>query len=219
MSKKVRKLPETLVLDVAGSTLTFVFVPTIGRAPLDDLNTDLDLITKVQAQRLPAALRFGDNEVLRSVTDAVSTDFPGRRGTRKLMTVPLKNSRSEHGRHLLFFGLGQSQHYDGNIVCETFEALFQQALELGSESVTVPFVPNPMTKDCLSHKATAFKLKDVLRQVLEKHTGPVSLREVKLWCSGAAVRHIRQALQSEADSNNEGCHCEVHEPDEEATPS
>jgi hypothetical protein len=211
MAKKVLN-QAPVVREIAGVEIKFVFVPTIGRAPLDELDTDLALITKVHAMDLPAAVRIGDSDVLRHITDTIRSEFPGRRGTYKVLNVPLKNSRRENGRHLLFFGLGPCQTYNGNIVCDTFRTLFTQALELRSESVTVPFIPNPMTKDCLSHKSTALWLKDVLRQVLEKHEGPVSLREVKLWCSPAAVRHIRKALEG---TDGEGCYCEVFDEDEE----
>jgi len=157
---------------------------------------------------LPTALRFSDNTVMQQVTETVRSDFPGRRGTFKVLSVPLRNSRQTEGRHLMFFGLGPCQQYDGNIVCETFDTLFSQALDLDVESVTVPFVPNPMTKDCLTHKATAFKLKDVLRKVIEKAEKPVKLREIKLWCTASAVRHIIGALKGDS---GEGCFCEVHD--------
>lgn len=198
------KRSSVLPLEIAGVQLTFVFVSNIGKAPVDGLNSDLDLITKVHAMDLHEVLRFGDQDVFRQVADTVS-EFPGRRGTSKLLQVPLKNSRGEKARRLMFVGLGPCQQFDGNIVCETFETLFAQALEIGAESVTVPFIPNPMTKDRLSHKATAYKLKDVLKRLLEKQEVPVNLREVKIWCTPPAVRHIKAALLHERP---EGCHCQ-----------
>jgi hypothetical protein len=62
-----------------------------------------------------------------------------------------------------------------------------------------------MTKTSMTHRATAFKMKHVLRQVLREWEGPVSLQEVMVYCAPAAVRHIQTGLQIELPT--EGCPC------------
>lgn len=184
---------------------TFTFAPFAGRGPLDDVATDLVLMTKLYQHDVPAALHVSEPTVADLLKTTVNERFPGKRGDFELLQTTLLNTAGEPGRFILLYGLGPAHSYNSKTSCAVFETLFRQALELGVSSVTVPFIPNPMTKDSLTHKATAFKMKHVLMQVLRDWQGPVSLTEVKAYCAPSAVRHILAGLQIEQVVD--GCPC------------
>ena len=184
---------------------SFTFAPFAGRKPLDDLPTDLVLMAKLYRHDIPAALHVSEPDVAHLLRTTVKKEFVGKRGEVRLLQTPLLNSQGQRGRHVLLFGLGDQSSYGSRTSCKVFEAFFLKALELGARHVTVPFIPNPMTKTQMTHRATAFKMKHVLRQVLHSWQGPVALTEVMLYCSPAAVRHIEAGLAIE---QGEGCPCE-----------
>lgn len=183
---------------------SFTFAPFAGRTPMDKCNTDLVLMTKLFRHDVPAALHVDEPSVADLLKTTVKEEFQGKRGESRLLKTSLPNSNGDPGRYILLVGLGPANFYDSKTSCLVFETLFTQALELGVKSVTIPFIPNPMTKGSLTHKATAFKLKRVLARVLAKWKGPVALTEVKMYCAPAAVRHIQNGLLIEA---GESCPC------------
>jgi hypothetical protein len=183
---------------------SFTFAPFAGRMPLDEVPSDLVLMTKLYRHDIPAALHVSEPSVATLLKTTIQEEFAGKRGEFQLLQSCLPNSQGEPGRHILLIGLGPVNSYNSKTSCRVFEILFEQALELGATSVLVPFIPNPMTKESLTHKATAFKMKHVLTRVLREWKGPVSLTEVKFYCSPAAVRHIQQGLQINA---GDGCPC------------
>ncbi len=193
------------VTEIAAVVLpSFTFAPFAGRSPLDKCDTDLVLMTKLFRHDVPAALHVNEPSVAELLKTTVGGDFQGKRGEHLLLETSLTNSLGKPGRYILLIGLGEANAYDSKTSCLVFETLFTQALELGVKSITIPFIPNPMTKGSLTHKATAFKLKHVLVRVLQRWTGPVALEEVKMYCTPAAVRHIQEGLRIEA---GEGCPC------------
>ena len=185
---------------------SFTLAPFAGRTPLDEVSTDLVLMTKLYRHDIPAALHVSEPSAAELLKSSIGEEFSGKRGQVSLLQSTLPNSQGEPGRYFLLYGLGPEQHYGGRTTCALFETFFKQALELGVAHVTVPFIPNPMTKNSMTHRATAFKLKHVLRQVLRAWQGPVPLREVTLYCTPAAVRHIKAGLQIELPEG--GCPCE-----------
>jgi hypothetical protein len=175
----------------------FTFDPRAGVTPLDDIESDLVLITKLYRMELPMALHPAEPSVLELLGRTIQREFHGKRGSTKLLQVPLRNTQGALGRYLLLAGLGPAPSFNGKTVCSVFESLFVQAIELGVETVLVPFVPNRMTKNSLTHKATAFKMKSVLAQVAKRMNGVGKLREIKLFCAPPAVRHIQSGLSIE----------------------
>lgn len=184
---------------------SFTFAPFAGRLPLDAVKTDLVLMTKLFRHDVPAAIHVSEPSVAELLKTTIKEEFPGKRLEVRLLESPLLNSEGQEGRYILLIGLGQQQSYGSSITCKVFETLFTQALELGVRHVTVPFIPNPMTRTVMTHRATAFKMKHVLKQVLREWSGPVSLVEVMSYCTPAAVRHIEAGLQID---QGDGCPCE-----------
>jgi hypothetical protein len=184
---------------------SFTFAPFAGRSPIDEVQTDLVLMTKLYRHDIPAAIHVSEPSVAHLLKTTINEEFAGKRGEVRLLPTPLLNSEGQEGRQILLIGLGPQQNYKSSITCMVFATLFQQALELGVRHVTVPFIPNPMTKAQLTHRATAFKMKHVLKQVLRDWNGPVALTEVTSYCTPAAVRHIEAGLQI---GQGDGCPCE-----------
>lgn len=211
MAKKLARghsgTPVVVVEDSGIVLPSFKFVAGAGRKPLDDVHTDLVLLTKLYRMDVPATLHPTDPDVAETLLRTVRENFPGKKGTTKLLPVPLRNSRGEPGRILMLAGLGQSVNYCGQVACSVFRKFFEQAIDLKVESVLVPFVPNPMTKTLLTHKATAFKLKSVLQEVVKERGGAGRLKEIQIYCHPAAVATIREGLRIE---QGEGCNCHGH---------
>jgi hypothetical protein len=199
--------PVVLVEDSGITLPSFKFVANAGRKALDDIDTDLVLITKLYRMEVPAALHHREPNVAGLLKRTVKEGFHGKKGTARLLSVPLPNSRGDSGRYVLFLGLGQAINYCGQTACSVFRKLFETALDLEVESVLVPFVPNPMTKNALTHKATAFKLKSVLTEVVRERGHAGKLREIKLFCHPNAVPTIQDGLSIE---QGEGCNCHGH---------
>ncbi|HEY9790283.1 MAG TPA: hypothetical protein V6D22_07790 [Candidatus Obscuribacterales bacterium] len=211
-------MAKKLALDQSGTTVvtvedsgitlpSFKFVANAGRKALDDIDTDLVLITKLYRMDVPAALHHREPNVADILKRTVNEGFHGKKGTARLLTVPLRNSRGESGRYVLFLGLGQAINYCGQTACTVFRKLFQTAIDLEVESVLVPFVPNPMTKTALTHKATAFKMKSILAEVVAERGHAGKLREIKVFCHPNAVPTIQDGLMIE---QGEGCNCHAH---------
>ena len=195
-----------LVIEAARNVVmpAFSFAPFMGRKPLDTLDTDLVLVTKLYRTAVPAALHVRDGAVAERIKVICKSDFLGKKGDSRLLEVPLPNARGKKGRYVHLLGLGPASGYCGQTACGTFEEFFKKALELGVERVTLPFIPNPMTKTSLSHKLTAFKMKKTLLRVLQGHKGPVALKEVQIYCHPAAVRSIQEGLDAE---QGDDCRC------------
>lgn len=183
---------------------SFTFAPFAGRQALDSVPTDLVLMTKLYRHDVHLALHVSEPDVATLLKTTVKEEFAGKRGEFRLLQSSLPSTQADTGRYILLVGLGQASSYDSKTACRVFEILFTQALELGVKSVLVPFIPNPKTRDSLTHKATAYKLKHVLSRVLHEWTGPVGLTEVVMYCAPAAVRHIEAGL---AIDRGEGCPC------------
>ena len=185
----------------------FTFAPFAGRMAPDELETDLLLVSKLYRQDIHPTLHVENPVVASLLKRTVKEEFPGKRGTSKLLQVPLPNSRGQIGRHHLLVGLGSPSSYHHQTCCETFEIFVRTALQLGVERATVAFVPNPMTKDSFTHKATAYKLKDTIARAFASWTeGPIKLREIQIFCDPNAVRHIQAALALEVGTDK-GCPC------------
>ncbi len=186
---------------------TFTFAPLMGRSPLDVLETDMVLMTKLYRMDVPASMHVRNPDVAEMLKDSLREQFAGKKGTSQLLEAPLPNSRGQSGRYIFLFGLGPAESYTGQVACQTFEVFLKKALELGVERVTIPFIPNPMTKTSLTHKATAYKLKQVVARVLSEHEGPVELKEIQIYCTPPAVRHIKHGL--EIEHGKDDCHCHI----------
>jgi hypothetical protein len=212
MAQKLRTtrsgLP-VITLDDSGIVVpSFTFEPYAGRKPLDEIPADLVLVTKLYRHDIPAALHLREPSVGELLKTTVREGFSGKKGTTELLRVPLLNSRGDTERFVLMVGLGPATSYCGRTACNVFETLFNQALDLGVSNVLVPFIPNPMTKYSLTHKATAFKLKSVLKQVLAQRGGAGALQEIKIYCHPAAVRYIQEGLSID---HGEACSCSVRQ--------
>ena len=194
---------EALVVKVDDSGIvlpTFTFVPHASKVPLDDIPADLVLLTKFHGHDIPATLYPCEPVTEELLRRTVKDEFSGRRGTIRLLPAGLRNSRGGLGSHFFLAGLGSASSYDGMVACAVFESFFKEAI--ARESVIVPFVPNAMTKESLTHRATAFHLKSVLRRVAAEH-GIGKLKEIKIYCHSSAVRHITTGL-----SKCDQCNCE-----------
>lgn len=183
----------------------FYFEPFAGRKPLDDFDTDLVLLTKLYRMDVPDVLHFRQPDVAELVRKKVKESFPGKKGAHALVQTGLNDSQGKPNRQLLLIGLGPASSYCSNTACAVFRLFIEQALELGCEEVTIPFIPNPMTT--YTHKATAFKLKNTLAQVLaERGDKPNTLKKIRVWCTPPAVRSIKQGLQI---TQGDGCGCQT----------
>jgi hypothetical protein len=200
-------VPVVMLKDSGIELPNFTFVPRAGSVALDDIDTDLVLLTKLYRMDIPAALHATESNAGSILRQTVKGGFSGKKGSTKLLHVPLRNSHGELGRHMLLVGLGPAGSYNGQTACQVFETFFRTAFELDVESVLIPFCPNPMTKQLLTHRATAFKLKSVLSKLVKDRGGLGKLREVKIYCAPPAVRHINSGLSIE---QGDDCRCASH---------
>lgn len=197
-----------IVLELEDVALpAFTFAPFMGRRPLDQIDTDIVLMTRLYRMAVPAAMHVKDPLIGKELKRIFKSTFQGKRGDTELVKVQLSDSQGDPGRYIYLVGLGHARGYCGSTACSTFDLFFQKVFELGVESATIPFIPNPMTRQQMTHKATAFKLKRTLLNAVKARGGAGNLQEIQIYCHPAAVRSIMDGLLIE--QGMEDCHCQV----------
>lgn len=185
----------------------FKVVPLVGKTPLDAIEADLTLITVVQGMKVPTSLRAMDAEVGSKIKDTIkSHNFGGRRGQSLLFDVPLADGQNK--RKVLIAGIGRADEYCGEVACEVFRGLFDQALREGLETIVVPVVPKRATSGCMSIKSTVIKLRRTLAHAIAAHEGEVKLKEVQIYCTTQAARYVREGINFDLPAKHaQGCKC------------
>ena len=185
----------------------FKVVPLVGKTPLDAIEADLTLITVVQGMRVPTSLHAMDADVGTKIKDTIKGHkFGGRRGQSLLFDVPLADGQTK--RKVLIAGIGRADEYCGEVACEVFRGMFDKALQEGLETVVVPVVPKRATSDCMSIKSTVIKLRKTLAHAIAAHAGEVKLKEVQIYCTTQAARHVREGIAFALPTKHtQGCNC------------
>lgn len=198
MSKKMQGVrydsPITIEADDGTVLATCTFAPQVNKVPLDEIPADLVMLAKSQGVKLPQALHLREPNAAHAIRGALLEDFSAACGETKLCQLSSGRSRREPSRGVVLVGLGPSHAFCDSVVCAAFEAFFNQAIAEGARTVVVPFVVNPQAEFCLTHKATAYRLKSVLKRVAAKRGGLGRLQEIKIYCHPSAVKSIRQGL-------------------------
>lgn len=183
----------------------FTFIATLGRTTLDDLSTDLVVVPKLYRLAIPEKLHVKHPGVGDSLRKKVKAGFQGRRGAFDVLSTDLPNSAGQPGCKILLTGIGAAESYCADVAAQIFEVVFKKALEMGVRKVTIPFVSNRVTGSNVNLGQTACRMKRALAKVLRESDGKSTLREVEIYCTASAVRHIKDGLGAAPD---EDCHCQ-----------
>lgn len=185
----------------------FTFAATMGRKSIEEIKTDLVLVTMLHRMSVPGSLKLKTPEVAELVKQTIKAkNFDGKSGSRLLIETSLKKTDGEAGRHVLLVGLGRASCYKADTAYNVVQLLVDEAIQVGARTVTIPFVPNRMTEGCLNLKATAFKLKCAVAQRFSELDGEVSLKEIQIYCTPQAKRHIQQGLEIPLEAESD-CRC------------
>jgi hypothetical protein len=181
------------------------FAPHANKIPIDEVPADMVMIAKSQGVKLPHALHMVHPDHAEMVRSALLEDFSGHSGEIKLLPLKLRPSQPGLSRHLALVGLGPSHAYCDSVVCSAFETFLNQAVDQGARTVLVPFVVNNNSEFALTHKATAYRLKSIVKRVAQSRGGLGQLQEIKIYCTPAAVKSIREGLNIPHAGNTCGC--------------
>lgn len=176
----------------------------LGRVVLDDLASDLVVVPKLYNLAIPTKLHCKDARVGDALRKKVKAGFRGKRGSLDVLSTELPNSKGTPGAKILLTGIGAPESYCVDVAEEIFEVIFKKALELGVEKLTVPFVAKRVTSSSLGLRRTACRMKKVLAKVLAAYDKPAKLKEVQVFCTSAARRHIQDGLNA---SPEDACAC------------
>lgn len=187
----------------------FTIVPLLGKSSLDSVGADLMLITMVQGMRVPSKLYAMDARVGGTIKDKIkSAHFGGRRGQSLLFDVPLTDGDAK--RKVLLHGIGRSEEYCGEVACEVFGKLIDEALEAGSSTVVVPLLAGGAAGGCVNIRSTVIKLRRMLAHKLASCDAgkAATIKEIKLFCTPQAKRHVQDGLDHILPAkHSEGCNC------------
>lgn len=202
MKRMVLPEPIRLVDETMPQLPKFSFETTLGRGSIEDVATDIVLIPMLFQMSVPKTLHATDEGVGELIRTAIDEhQFQGKRGTSLAVETELPDSDGGPGRTIFLAGLGRPQCFDADVAESVFTRLIEEAVERGAKTVTVPFIANRMTKTCLNLKGTAHRLKKAVARHFAKLDGPVSLTEIKIYCSPQARAHIEKGLNAPIDED------------------
>lgn len=192
----------------------FVYFTDIGRRQMEDIHTDLMLVTMLSSQQVPTCLHARGPEIGDQIRQHIQTArFEGRRGQKLLVETSLPGATQEFPRRLLIAGIGSPLTFCAETAHTVFSTLIGEALKLGVKTVTIPFVANRGTGNCTNLKAMSYQLKVALTQCYAAFDGEPALEEIQILCSSQAKRFIQEGLAipvendaAESDDDDD-CHC------------
>lgn len=192
----------------------FVVTPGIGRLQLEDISTDLMLVTMLSSQHVPSCLHAREETVGEQIKRSIeSSRFDGRQGQKLVVETTLPGITPEFPRRLLIAGIGSPQTFCAGVAHSVFRTLIDEAVALGVKKITVPFVANRGTGNCTNLKAMSYQLKLALAKSFASLDGQPALEEIQILCSPQARRYIELGLaipindDDDTDSSDEDCHC------------
>lgn len=192
---------------------TFTFLTKMGQVPIDEIQTDFILVPMLQGMKVHEALRVRDQEIGEQVRAVIKeSSFEGKRGTHLAVLTSLPGKKADSKRWVFLAGLGEFHCYGPRTVNEVFESMLREALERKVECITIPFVSNRGTSNCLNHGATAYHLKTAVHKVIAEYPPQqVELKNIQIFCAPQAKSHIRQGLNLPLKENKpcpgrDGCH-------------
>ncbi len=185
----------------------FVFAPEMGKKCIDEIVTDLMLITVLAGMDVPRDLRAKDCLAGDLIRKAIkSSTFEGKRGDRLLLETGLPTTTAAKGRRLLVAGLGRRDQFCAAAAYGVFEGLVLEALKLQVNRVTIPFTPNRGTGSCLTMKGMAHQMNRALTNCFKQVEHPGALKEVQIYCTPQARAHIVQGLEISTEQEKVCCH-------------
>lgn len=192
-----------LVEDAAVELPVFTFETSLGKHAVEDIPTDIVLIPMLYKMSVPASLKASKPDVADEIIQAIKGNgFEGKRGTSLPVETSLPDSQGFGKRVILLAGLGRPQCFDANVAESVFGSLIDEAIERGVTEVTIPFIANRMTKQCLNLKGTAHRLKKAVLSRFSRLDKPVALKTIKIYCSPQARSHIEKGLKAPIDDES-----------------
>lgn len=95
---------------------------------------------------------------------------------------------------ILLVGLGRAQQFSCAGVRELVKTAINAAVRRKVSRISIPVVPNRTTRGNLTLSSTAYIMKSVASDVLEKKKGDGEF-EIELVCSAQAKRHLQAGLR------------------------
>lgn len=177
-----------------------VFAAQMGRKPIEEIDTDLILLTMLSGMKVPRDLHAKDKEVAELIKSAISSEgFEGKRGDKQLIEISA-------GKHVLLLGLGRAEKFCGGTALAVFQQFLDEAIKLGVRRITVPFIPNRGTASCLTMKGMGHKLNFALDRCFKQLKQPVQLEEVQVYCTPQAKMHIEKGIKIPLE-DSDSCYC------------
>lgn len=159
----------------------------------DDIQTDMLLIGKFAGMALSGGAH---NILLSSSLSDDEPDFTGDEGEFKVVDAPADSPQKK----ILFFGLGRAQKFGSHILRQLARTLVAQALEHGSGKVTIPVLPNRLTRGNITLSTTAHIIACIVRSETAAIEGDKSL-VVEFACTPQARRYIQAGIRAGRHSN------------------
>jgi hypothetical protein len=198
--QRVSKRSRDAAAPVQAQKPEIVFAAQMGRKSVDEIDTDLILLTMLCGMKVPRDLHARDGAVAELIKSAISNEgFEGKRGDKLLIEIP-------GGKHVLLVGLGRAEKFCGGTAYAVFEEFLQEAIKLGVRRITVPFIPNRGTASCLTMKGMGHKLNAALSKCYKQLQQPVELAQVQIYCTPQAKSHIEKGVQIPLE-DGDSCHC------------
>lgn len=177
-----------------------VFEAQMGRKPVDEIETDLILLTMLSGMKVPRDLHVKDTRIAELIKSAISEKgFDGKRGDKLLIDLP-------DGKHVLLVGLGRAEKFCGGTAYAVFQEFLDEAIKLGVRRITVPFIPNRGTASCLTMKGMGHKLNVALTRRFKELQEPVQLSELQVYCTPQAKSHIEKGVNIPVE-DSDSCRC------------
>ncbi len=203
MNRQTSNLPDPIrLVDESQKAVlpVFTFETSLGRRSIEDVPTDMVLIPMLYGMSVPQSLKSTNADVAEQIVGAIKLNgFEGKRGTSLPVETTLSDSTGSGNRIVLLAGLGRPQCFDANVAESVFGKLIDEAIARGVQQITIPFIANRMTKQCLNLKGTAHRLKKAVAARFASLTEPVALREIQIYCSPQARSHIEKGLNAPID--------------------
>ncbi len=205
----------TAVPTAATPSLQVTINATMGTAAdpgIDKLETDLLVLTATTNFVLTEGMRKIDELLCGRLSATIAQqDFRGKRGQVILIDCPTASSI----KSILLVGLGDHRNFDGEVLCELFGLVLEQAYATAASKVVLPIQPNRQTGRNVSLVATAAVLRCRMGQIAIAHSER-GLPAVELFCTPQAGRYLQAGLKI-APWRCQPCPLNELEPDNEGT--
>lgn len=184
----------------------FVFAADMGRRSLDEIETDLVLLTVLTGMEVPRDLHAKSSTVGDQIKSSINaSSFEGRRGESLLIETECPGTTDGASLNVLVVGLGRPEKFCAGVAQGVFQQIINEAIRLKARRVTIPFAPNRGTSSNVNMKCMGFQLKQALSKCLQEHGADLALEEVQIYCTSQAKRHIEQGLNIPVKSK--ACPC------------